>query len=777
MDSSASEGSAADASPGPRRQNRWLDEDALLSSEDDGRHRGRGRGGRGGRGRGLKKAGGEVQGTASKEVVFVRGAAQHATTLPPAKEKTKRARSRSADSGSSVDSRFRLDATAPKPGAEIGPKRPSRNAMSEGQMASSYGKGFAMLKKMGFAGGGLGARNDGIANPIEVFKRKNRQGLQDEGEAVGQDLFGTENLGGRPFVEEFLAPRQGGGGKVPASNTGWKKGDGAKRPKTQYKTAAQVANDAGHVRIRDLRGPDERVVASFSELAASLNGDAVSSLKELRHNVRKLVAKYEDTIRSVAEKKRYFETVILTTSREKEGLASISQPTEHDMSLCQELVSQLEVLRTRQDDASLTLQELGMEAGRLQTEYPKSFRTLNAAEVVLALAVPVARLELESWHPLKEAKSCCDALAPWQQLKDGMGAKATAVLCEQVVLPRLRTALCEWSPRDVEPCVALVGHIDASLPPHVRDAVVAQIILPRLSAEVESWSPRTDTVPIHLWIHPWLPLLGSQLRILWPTIRFKLSASLERWSPSDRSAHGVLKPWQQVFTPADWEPLVEKVLGRFQSCIESMDVKPDGQDLGPLRDLAMWTDLLPVDGLARILDLSFFPQWHDALRRWLRHSGCNYSEVMRWYQMWRAVLPEALQHQPIVQQHFANGLKFMRHRMTGGVDADEPEPPTAPLPQGRAAASEVRSEPQLKIQREDIGFNLLDELAMLAGEKGIIFRPTQKLHGGRPVYKFGDSSAIVDRGEVHAAPRGGAWRRVSADELVALAQLDSSRHS
>ena len=94
-----------------------------------------------------------------------------------------------------MDSRFVLDASVPngnfKPAVE-GPKLPARNKLSFNQMSSSYGKGFAMLQKMGFSGGGLGKHNDGIANPIEVQKRQSKRALQDDGEMVDQDLYGNE---------------------------------------------------------------------------------------------------------------------------------------------------------------------------------------------------------------------------------------------------------------------------------------------------------------------------------------------------------------------------------------------------------------------------------------------------------------------------------------------------------------------------------------------------------------------------------------------------------
>lgn len=52
------------------------------------------------------------------------------------------------------------------------------------------------------------------------------------------------------------------------------------------------------------------------------------------------------------------------------------------------------------------------------------------------------------------------------------------------------------------------------LPKWILDNILEQQVLPRLTLAVEEWNPLTDTVPIHTWTHPWLPLLGVLAKLL-----------------------------------------------------------------------------------------------------------------------------------------------------------------------------------------------------------------------------------------------------------------------
>ena len=68
---------------------------------------------------------------------------------------------------------------------------------------------------------------------------------------------------------------------------------------------------------------------------------------------------------------------------------------------------------------------------------------------------------------------------------------------------------------------------DPALSAPIRDHLLIHQVLPALTKAVEAWEPRQETVPIHSWLHPWLPWIGAQLKPLYQPLRFKLARALE----------------------------------------------------------------------------------------------------------------------------------------------------------------------------------------------------------------------------------------------------------
>ncbi len=85
----------------------------------------------------------------------------------------------------------------------------------------------------------------------------------------------------------------------------------------------------------------------------------------------------------------------------------------------------------------------------------------------------------------------------------------------EVWMPRLRRTVVPWSPKLCSPLIDLLDVWRLLLPPWVLDNILDQLVLPRLQREVSEWDPTSDPVPIHAWIHPWLPLMGERVAVMW----------------------------------------------------------------------------------------------------------------------------------------------------------------------------------------------------------------------------------------------------------------------
>lgn len=148
---------------------------------------------------------------------------------------------------------------------------------------------------------------------------------------------------------------------------------------------------------------------------------------------------------------------------------------------------------------------------------------------------PFVLFSISSHQPPARKFEKTDFLSQTDRVKESVFAEVAAEddpfcrLLEEAVLPHLRSSIANlWQPRDPEPLLRWLEAWDSTLPPPVRDnSILRNLVLPALQRTVESWEPRRETVPVHSWLHPWLPWLGSQLKPLYDPLRFKLSRALE----------------------------------------------------------------------------------------------------------------------------------------------------------------------------------------------------------------------------------------------------------
>jgi len=678
------------------------------------------------------------------------------------------------------------------------------------------GIGAKLLGKMGYTpGAGLGRAGQGIARPVEAVARAGRAGMG----------FGPRGEPKPPSVAQrpAAAPPPKEKPKAPPAPRLWRAKDRdarERRAATRYVTpseAAAAAAGGGAAPpssvgpILDLTGPQARLRTGPGAGAPVEDedgaADAALPLPELQHNLRLLTdlagadaASHDGRARAAAER-----GALLERERERAGRAVAVATADADrlagLVRGAEAAAAAAAAALAAADPPTPAALLAANASAaaawasLKDAHPSHYTASGLPSLAAVAALPILAALLgpaSAWSPLDDPDPgpAVRAALAWRPLTEaaghGHGGKAAvplsncayARLVRATALPALSSALVRgWEPREPGPALALVEAWAPALPSSAdRAALHSAVILPRLAAAVAAWDPTTDPVPVHAWLHPWLPMLGAEAMAgLWPPLRHRLGSALSDWHPSDGSAAALLRPWRTVFASRDWDALMRRAIAPKLAWAVGeggpLDLNPGAPDpaaaLAPWHWALSWEPLLGAAPLAALLAAHFFPRWRAVLATWLAAPGCDPDEVTAWHAGWVALVPPALAAQAPVRAALAAGLTAI-HR--GGVvegEAVPPVPPPAPV-QGEEAAVMGEDED------EDPSLSFRDQLEAAASAAGLpllLPAPGGRRHDGRPVLLCGRVPLVLDAGRgmllmQKGGAGGGVWVPASLEDLA-----------
>lgn len=544
-----------------------------------------------------------------------------------------------------------------------------------------------------------------------------------------------------------------------------------------------------------------KVLTSLENLGQSGEGqvepppeEVETPLPELQYNLKLLVDLAEADILLIDRKLRYEQDNMVRYKEDSERTKSEALEQARQLEAMESLLRDLEDLQI-QEKYNASLADLGNAVLSLSQRYSEDFRLYKVGVLAASLAVPLASQLFQGWDPLREPNRGLVEFKIWKralsssgggygeenggpifgdwETLQASGADPYLSLVGQSVLPYLRTSLTNrWEVRSPEPILKFLEEWTGQglIPGPLLDHLLDHLVLPKLTLAVQSWDPLVETVPVHLWIHPWLPWMGERLQPLFQPIKYSLGKALGGFVVGDGTVLAVLAPWKKVFDSASWEGLIGRyIVPRLAEAMAvNFVVNPRAQDLATWHNvIGAWGPVLPEHHTVALLESYFFPQWHGVLYRWLSSQNPNFEEITRWYLGWKAMIPQDLLANERVRKHLNSALQMMNQATHGAPPVPppppqaqpQPAPPPPPPPPSRGAGEGEGEELSLK-----------EVVAKFAEECGVHFLPKPgRFQEGRQVYQFGSVAVCVDVArQILLANEKGDWRPLSLEGLLEL---------
>ena len=712
-------------------------------------------------------------------------------------------------------------------------KKAKKEAVAEAPKAK-FGIGLALLQKIGWDGKGLGKNGTGITQALDVKVRPLGKGLgtieekteaqkklerqrrgEDEDDDDGDD--DNDESAGVEEIPRMPGMRKRGSAAVVDRSQRWKKTTSAAVEKPKIKSAYDVLLEddavpaAQKMTIIDLTGPGARVVTDVKQLydkerAATDYKAGIG--RELRYNVDKLVDNAEVELKQKGRVEAQVRKRIETFGEQERELERTAEDVDARLLQLQE--AEALVLRLIQAAPDMSAAAAASDAAleSLVTKLEKAFRgakTRFGSDLFAALQLPdllfgLLEKSLSAYFAASSylsdsparGKKMAQALKGLLEgcsvpvLEDNIEPLDYWVLLQNVVIvPPLRSFLVrEWDCKNqAHVAVDVLSEWKTVLDSEAFHFVLYDVVGPKLVAHVEAWDPSTDPVPLHEWLHPWLPELSSFMeQTMYPVIVRKLNVSLSKWDARDGSAHALLHPWRTCFSEAQRENVAQTRLLPVLSQLVSSSFKmgPGQQDTDDvLHAVLVWHDWVPSGSFVKLLARSVFPRIYRSAYEWVtspvRPSG---AQVIAWYKELKGSFPSALFGNAKVCILFAHLLDVVLNVLVGKVTDFEPELLLVDLwvDEKQALPQRVASSVSAPSAASD-ALSFRSMIEAFASERGILFfpLPAGKTHNGKPLYNFGGTTIYFANQLVYAEEQPGRWTMVSLEYLAQLSSVAPSK--
>ncbi|KAA3681838.1 tuftelin-interacting protein 11 [Paragonimus westermani] len=507
----------------------------------------------------------------------------------------------------------------------------------------------------------------------------------------------------------------------------------------------------------------------------------------LRHNLGLILRSCENEIRKLDRTARFEEDHSVALEHEIEKLVESVKTESVEVERLRkalELIAQFESDMI-QKDGGLSPDEIASWMARIREECAD----LPELPVLMAaMARPMLDGSLAKWKPLSEPGYCFQLLSKWRDFFQNNSA--FDVILETSWLSTIRrTIVNDWDPRDCEPLLQVLEIWGSVLPDDLLEhRILDELVLPKLQEAVSIWNPLTDTIPIHTWLHPWLPWFGGAERLanIHDTVLQKLSTCLADWHPSDGSAHSVLTPWRSVVSIGAMSAFLNRhIVPKLGLALQQFKLNPASQNMDAWTWVMRWADLIGPAVLVNLLEQHFWPRWITVLANWLsqgveaRQRGDHqsaaqvYQEVGRWYAGWKGQVPPECMEYASVKDALTKALAMMERAMRG-LPPQEPKPATI-IDSSRCTSAGVTASrngtPATPLVAPPPP-TLRKQVEQVAAQRGLAFHPIpNRMFEGQQVYRLGQLHVFFDRNVSFLFnPTNGGWHPVSFAELMSKAE-------